>query len=287
MRPASKLKVRLVQLNPRLGDVEANVDLHMEAIKQAIADDVSLIIFPELSLTGYYLRDLAPEVAMRVEGPVMSQLARLSKEIGIVVGFVEEDEQFSFFIAQAYLEGGAVRHVHRKVYLPTYGMFDEGRYFTAGRRLRTLRSKWGPMGILICEDLWHPSAPYVLSQSGMYYLIACASSPGRGIHDQHIATAGTYANILTTYAQLFQVYVLFCNRVGYEEGVCFWGGSCVIGPQGVSVAAAPQLEPAVLDAELDVAAIRRVRLQAPLTDDENLDLTIRELERVRRERAED
>lgn len=287
MVPAAEMTVRLVQMEPRLGDVAANLDFHCAAAEQAVADGVSLVIFPELSLAGYYLRDLVPDVALPLTSPVLARLAALSERTDIVAGFVEEADDYSYYTAQAYFSAGRLHHVHRKVYLPNYGMFEEGRYFTAGRRIRSFDTRWGRVGLLVCEDLWHPSAPYILSQDGMHYLIACAASPGRGVGDTGLGTATTYGSMLRAYAELLQVHVLFCNRVGWEEGVSFWGGSRAVGPDGSLVACAPEFEAASVDAHLALGAVRRARIMAPLVADENLDLTLRELGRISRERAGD
>ncbi len=276
--------VRLVQMTPVLGSVAPNLEAHHAAIDRAVADGINLLIFPELSLTGYHLRDLVPEVALGVDSPPVAELCRRSEEISLVVGLVEETPEFNFHNAAVYLEGGAVRHVHRKVYLPTYGMFDEERYFGAGRAVRTFDTALGRTGMLICEDLWHPSLAYLCACDGMQQLVAPGNSPARGAVSPQPTSARSYDHMLCTYAELFQCYVCFCNRVGCEEGVTFWGGSRVVAPDGTITAQAPLLEPAELTAALDPSLVRRERARTQLLSDERVDLTLRELERIRQER---
>ena len=279
--------VALAQFSPVLGDVPANLERHLQLIAQMRASGAQLGVFPELSLTGYYLRDLVGEVALPADAPPLQRLAQESKDLALVVGFVEEAADFRFYNTAAYFEGGALRHLHRKVYLPTYGMFDEERYFDAGERIAAFDTRFGRMALLICEDLWHPSAPYLASQDGATTLIAIANSPGRGIGERNLDTAQDYESLIHAYSRFFQMYCLFANRSGWEEGVTFWGGSAVADPFGRMAARAPCLQEHLLVANIDPMEVRRARLSASLVGDERLDLTIRELERIRRERAGD
>ena len=135
-----KFSLALAQINTHLGDLEANLEKHLQLVHRARADGADLLVFPELSLTGYVLQDLAPAVARRAtpDDPIFSPLLEASRDIDLVVGFVDEDKRHRIFIAAAYLNGGEVRHVHHKVYLPTYGLFDEGRFFSWGDNVRAL-----------------------------------------------------------------------------------------------------------------------------------------------------
>ena len=278
-------RLTLAQMRPALGDLQRNLEAHRELVAQAVAQGSHLVVFPELSLTGYYLRDLTAEVALRRDDPLMAELAELSRSVSLVVGFVELGEAFDCYVASAYFQGGQLLHLHRKVYLPTYGMFDEERYFSRGDQVRTFATPLGRVGLLICEDLWHPSAVYVAAMDGMHLLIASASSPGRGLRGPELDTASTYERLLGAYAELFQCYVVFVNRVGYEEGVCFWGGSRVVDPAGRTVARLPDFEPGLLSVDLDLDEVRRARVAAPLLLDERLDLTARELQRIQAQRS--
>src|SRR5687768_13654970 len=177
--------VALAQITARLGDLEANLCKHLEYVEKAHEAGASLLIFPELSLTGYYLQDITNEIGMRVSPPAppLQQLLDASKkhDIDICVGFVEESERFVHYIAQAYIGQGEIKHVHRKVYLPTYGMFDDMRYVGMGRQVRAFDTRFGRMGMLVCEDFWHLALPYLLWLDGADTLLMVAAGPGRGV----------------------------------------------------------------------------------------------------------
>ena len=277
------LKVGLSQINPRLGDVQANLELHLDTIGQAADQGVELLLFPELSLTGYRLRDLAFEVAIKPEAtdPVFAPLLKASRDIDLVVGFVEADRRAKFYIASAYLSNGEVRHIHRKVYLPTYGMFDEGRYFAWGDAVRAFDTRFGRMGLLICEDFWHLSPPYLLWLDGADILLLTSASPGRGLAtEQKIGSARWVEHISQAYASVFTSFVLHTNRTGFEDGVSFWGGATVFDPEGQLVAQGPYYENALVTAKLDLNQLRRTRIRLPLLRDERTGLAMRELRRI-------
>ncbi len=150
------LRIALAQIAPRLGDLEANLARHVELIREARGGGADLVVFPELGLTGYLLQDLAGEVAMRLDDPRLAALAAETDDCSAVVSFVEESTDHRLFIAAALLEAGRVRHVYRKVHLPTYGLFDERRFFAAGDAIRAVPSRLGVgLGLAICEDFWH------------------------------------------------------------------------------------------------------------------------------------
>jgi len=285
-RVRERWRAALVQFSPVLGDVPANLERHLAEAARARQAGADLVVFPELSLTGYYLRDLVGEVALGLASEPMQRLAEASAEVSLLVGFVEESEDFRFYNSAAYFEGGRLVHVHRKLYLPTYGMFDEERYFDAGEHIRAFDTRFGRMAVAVCEDLWHPSVPYVASQDGALTFITVANSPGRGIAGEQIDTAQSYEALVRGYGQFFQMYCLLANRAGWEEGVAFWGGSMVADPCGEIVARAPLLEEYVLQVTIDPLEVRRSRLRASLVGDERLELTLHELERIRSERTQ-
>lgn len=278
-----KLKVGLAQITPKLGDLEANLALHLQTIEEAADKGVELLIFPELSLTGYRLHDLAFSVALAptVKDPIFSRLLDASRDMDIVVGFVEADKRQKFYITAAYLSRGQVLHKHRKVYLPTYGMFDEGRYFAWGDAVRAFDTRFGRLGILICEDFWHVSTPYLLWLDGADILILTSASPGRGLAtEQKIGSARWVEHINQAYASMFTNFVLHVNRTGFEDGVTFWGGSTAYDPEGNLVIQGPYYESALVTARLDLNQLRRARIRLPLLRDERVRLTVRELERI-------
>ena len=278
-----KCKLALAQINTMLGDVQANLQKHLDWIDQAIAQGTDLLIFPELSMTGYLLQDMVPQVALRPnsQDPVFSKLLEASQKLDLVVGFVQEDERNRFFIASAYLSKGQVLHIHQKIYLPTYGLFDEGRFFAWGDSVRAFDTRFGRFGMLVCEDFWHASVPYLLWQDGADVLIFCSASPGRGLSNEPLVDSARWVDhINRAYASLFTTFVAHTNRVGYEDGLHFWGGAMVYDPNGNVIARAPQFEETLLYCEIDLNQLHRTRTRLPLLRDERTALVQRELSRI-------
>ncbi len=281
-----RLSVALAQIDPALGDRGRNLERHREWVKRAADAGARLLVFPELSLTGYFLKDLVPESAIQLDSKEMRDLAALSSELDIVLGTVIESPDHRYFNASLYFSQGELVHMHRKVYLPTYGMFDEQRYFAPGDRFRSFATPFGRAGMLVCEDIWHLSSAYILSLEGVDMIICPSSSPGRGITtDERLGTAESYRLVCRTYAQFLTTFFLYCNRVGFEDGANFWGGSMVIGPNGDIIAQHEDPEEALVLATIDLADVRRERLANPLLRDERIELTINELRRVWHERT--
>jgi predicted amidohydrolase len=284
------MHLALVQMNTTLGREDKNLLKHLEYIEQAQNQGADLIIFPELSLTGYVLQDLVPTVAHRpvADDPIFAPLLEASQKIDMVVGFVEEDERNRFYIAAAYLSRGKVSHVHRKVYLPTYGLFDEGRFFAWGDQVRAFDTRFGRVGILICEDFWHASPPYLLWLDGADLLIFISSSPGRGLTaDPVLENVHWIRQINQAYASLFTSFVFYTNRVGYEDGLNFPGGAAVVDPNGVMLAEAPHHDEHMLITDVDLNQLHRTRARLPLLRDERTALVQRELNRILNDQTRD
>jgi len=277
------LTLALAQINTRLGDVPANLEKHLALASEARQQGADLIVFPELSLTGYVLQDLASAVAHRPapDDPIFAPLLHMSRQIDLVVGFVDEDRRHRFFIAAAYLSGGQVVHVHHKVYLPTYGLFDEGRFFAWGDSIRAFDTRFGRMGVLICEDFWHASPPYLLWLDGADLLLLTSASPGRGLTaEPRLESARWVEHINQAYASLFTAFVVHTNRVGFDAGVHFWGGATAFDPDGQLIVQAPYQEEALTLAEIDLGQMHRTRARLPLLRDERTALVMRELSRI-------
>jgi NAD+ synthase (glutamine-hydrolysing) len=278
-----KLKLALAQINTKLGDVQANLEKHLALARQASQDGMDLLMFPELSLTGYVLQDLVHSVSCRPDSgdPVFAQLLEASRRLDLMVGFVDEDARHRFYIASAYLSQGQVLHVHHKVYLPTYGLFDEGRFFAQGKRVRAFDTRFGRFGMLICEDFWHASPPYLLWLDGADVMLFASASPGRGLNGgSKLESAAWVEHTNRAYASLFTSFVAHANRSGFEDGLNFWGGSTVFDPDGRLVIQGPYFEEAVTKVEIDLNQLQRTRARMPLLRDERPELVQRELERI-------
>ncbi|WP_074691162.1 nitrilase-related carbon-nitrogen hydrolase [Alicyclobacillus hesperidum] len=272
-------RVAIAQMAPKLGDIGANLERHHEYIREASAQGAHLIVFPELGLTGYQTQDLTLEVARSAASPEIQSIVDMSKEIDVLFSFVEETDDHRFYVTALYASKGEVVHKHRKVYLPTYGMFDERRYFAPGDRFDVWKSSLGTLGVLICEDAWHLSAPYLLAMQKATLLLVPASSPWR--NTMAAAEFGSHAfwrHLLQMYAQLLGVHIVFANRVGYEDGVHFYGGSGIVAPNGSWLVEAGTGESELIVAEIDRRLTRRTRYTTPLVRDERVHLVASQLQ---------
>lgn len=279
----TSLTLGLAQIKTKLGDVQANCDKHLACVAQALAQGAQLLCFPELSLTGYVLQDLVPTVACRPtsDDPIFKPLLDASRQLDLMVGFVDEDSRHRFYIAAAYLSKGKVLHIHHKVYLPTYGMFDEGRFFAWGDSIRAFDTPWGRVGMLICEDFWHASPPYLLWLDGADILLMHSASPGRGLDDgDQLGSARWVEHVNRAYASLYTSFVVHTNRTGFEDGLNFWGGSTIFDPDGELVSQGPQFDEALTVATIDLNQLGRTRARLPILRDERTALVLRELTRI-------
>ena len=275
-----KTNIYLAQVSPTLGNLEKNLEICTLEIKKAILQNAGLIVFPELALTGYYLKDLVDRVSLSLNDKKLTPIIKLSQKIDIVISFVEEDEQHRLFISAAYLSANSIIHVHRKVYLPTYGMFEDRRYFTSGHSFVSFETKLGKVSLLICEDAWHLEAPLIAALEGTQYIIVISSSPVQGISKNKLVAEENWGTILKTYALLLGAYVIYVNRVGCEDGVTFWGGSFICGPDGVILGQAKIIEADALSLTIDSAEIKRQRQRLPLIKEQKMMLLKENLDRI-------
>jgi predicted amidohydrolase len=277
------LRVAVAQTDAAIGDVERNIRTHVRLTEKAVSAGAGFIVFPELSLTGYSVKDLSRDLAVTAEHPpaVMQPLIDLSGSISILAGGIEIDPSHRIHNAAFLFENGRMVCAHRKVYLPTYGMFEEMRYFSPGRSVRPVHSRHGVIGVLICEDLWHVPLPYLLVQQGASLLVAMAASPTRlSGNGPDLGVAAANRENHCAYARLLSSYVVFCNRVGFEDGMSFWGGSEIIGPGGEMLCSARNFEEDLIIAEVDSNEVRRARsFSRHMLDDDPL-LTSAELRRI-------
>lgn len=273
-----KLKLGIAQINPTLGNLDQNVEIFRKTVKEATDNGTELLVFPELGLTGYFLKDMVPTVAQRLDSRLVREIRRASKKLSLVVGMVEESPEHFFYNSVLYIEKGDILHIHRKVYLPTYGIFDEERYLSRGTQVRAFGTRFGRMAMLVCEDAWHPSTVYLASQAGSQILLIPASSPGRGVQKgAKLQISETWESMVRVYATLFMQFCVFVNRVGYEDGINFWGGSEVVNPSGKRILKGPYLDEALIETTLDLEEVRRARVASPILGDEDMNLTIQEL----------
>ena len=280
-----KFKAAIAQIDCRVGDVEQNVLHHVEYIKRTQEQGATLVVFPELSLTGYTLRDLAWETALDPRtSPLLKPLRDLSASVSIVAGFAESGSDHGVYNSALFLEDGEVRHIHRKVYPPTYGMFEEGRYFSPGKEIRAFDSKLGRFGLLICEDAWHVSLPYLLAVDGASLLCCLTASPTRIASDhKELDNATVNHEHMRVYARLLSSYMLFSNRVGFEDGVNFWGGSLAVDPAGNAITKSQLFKEDLILFDVDTDEIQRARRFSRHFLDENVDVVKKNLQHMNRQ----
>lgn len=278
----SHLKVTLVQFAPERRNVNANL-MRMESAVAA-SPGADLVVFPELALTGYLLGGAVQEVALPLSNG--SPLALEPGSPAVAFGMVERGSDQLVYNTGVVARDGAVVAAHRKIYLPTYGMFDEGRLFAPGRqgvRPFDLTPDW-KIGLLVCEDLWHPALAYLHAIQEADVIVVMAAPPGRGLPEEgdrnEFASTEPWELLVRATAFLHGVYVLLACRTGVEGGVTFSGGSMVADPTGTIVARAPEMEDARLEVTLDKEAIRRARASFSHLRDEDPNLVQREIQRI-------
>jgi NAD+ synthase (glutamine-hydrolysing) len=280
------MKIAIAQISPVLGNLKKNLAHHLELVEKARKQGADLLVFPELSLTGYTLRDLVPELAIIPErSEFFSALVEASRNIDLVVGLVEErpDNPGIFYNSAAYLSRGKVLHVHRKVFLPTSGMFEEGRFFAAGKDFRSFSSDWARTGVLICRDFLHYCSSYCLFADGAGLIITISAAPGRGVSDlqsQGFETSRMWELMGEAIAFFSSAFVVYCNRVGVEDGATFAGGSFIYSPFGKLITRLPYLDEAFLIQEIDLEEIRRARKSWPFRRDDRPEVIWQSLEKI-------
>jgi predicted amidohydrolase len=268
------VRVALAQSDPVLGDVEENTRRSREALRRARSEGADLLVLPELTLTGYSLGRVSDDVSRSPDDPEIMQLAEEAHGLACVVGFAEAGRVHTYNSA-AYLERGVVRHVHRKLYLPTYDVWEERKHFTPGNAMRSFDTDIGRVAVLICSDAWQPALAVLAVQDGARVLIVPANSTSRRPEIE-----AEWRDVNRFYARMLETYVVFVNRVGAEGDLSFWGGSHVYDPWGELVAEAPVGEEAFVTVELDLANVRRRRHEMPLVKEARLALLSRELDRL-------
>jgi NAD+ synthase (glutamine-hydrolysing) len=274
--------VALAQISPVLADVDKNLHLHAEIIEKARKEKADLVVFPELSLTGYNLRDLAGEVGLVPEKDKrFREIQSLSRTMDLVVGFVENNKSGLIYNAAAYLRRGRLLHLHRKVYLPTYGMFDEARFFAQGKDLRTFESPLGRTGLMICREFLHLSAGYLLQAGGAGTIIIISAAPGRGSTQGGGFDTSRMWELMGEALSFFSsAFVIYCNRAGFEDGMAFAGGSFIYSPTGRLLARAAYAQRDFLLVEVDPEDVRRTRRVWPWVRDDKPEVILQALQRI-------
>ena len=271
-RAGPPLRVALVQFKPRKADLGGNLERirHVVAEESAHAD---LVVFPEAAPSGYFLEGGVAEAALSTERLIELLGPPPPDSADVVIGFYERWKR-RLFNSAAYLEpaGGTwtVRHVHRKMFLPTYGVFDEARFVEPGTEVRAFDTRFGRFGMLNCEDAWHSLPGTVLALGGAELVIVVSASPARDFTPSRggmPANLDRWDQVAPAMAAEHGVFVVVAQLAGSEGGKLFPGGSIAVGPDGQILARGPLLEEAVTVAALDAGALDRARVSSPLLSD--------------------
>ena len=273
------MRIALGQVDCSLGDIDANVERAAAVLTAARADDADVVVFPELNLSGYSLGSIEDDLAMELDDPRIGRLATEAGQMGVLIGLAEAGAGPHTYNSAAYLEGGRLAHVHRKLYLPTYDVFEERKHFSPGQQLRAFSTSHARTAILTCNDAWQPQLAFVAVQDGARVLLVPASS-AQSRFPQHYDSPSYWHDITRFYARMFQVFVVFVNRVGAEGQMRFWGGSHVVDPWGEVVAQAPLDDEALVVVDVDLARVRRRRREVPLVKEARLGMVLREMQRL-------
>ncbi|MDY7041156.1 MAG: NAD+ synthase [Chloroflexota bacterium] len=268
------LRIGLAQINPTVGDLAGNTEKILTNMARARELAVDLVAFPELVIPGYPPEDLLLKPDF-VEANLASlkSIARETRGLTVIVGFVDYDGN-DIFNAAALLHDGQVAGVYHKTYLPNYGVFDENRYFRAGRRPLVFDLKGSTVGISICEDIWYPAGPpEAQALAGAQLAVNISASP------YHAGKGFARERMLATRAADSVVFVAFCNLVGGQDELVFDGGSVMFDERGELLARARQFEEDLLVADLNLRGVFRQRLHDPRRRKEALH-SIEQVERV-------
>ncbi len=275
------MRFALAQVDPQLGDVDANLRLAEEVVAEAARDRADVVVFPELFLSGYSIGQVDADLSMRADDPRLRRLAEGAGVATLMIGFVETGtHSLHTYNSQAVYHDGHLVHVHRKLYLPAYFPFEERNHFTPGPSM--LSFPVGPdarMAVLLCNDAWQPQLAFLATQGGAHVLIVPTAS-AQSRFPEHYDSHEYWHDITHFYGRMFELFVVFVNRVGTEGPLRFWGGSHVIDPWGNVVAEAAQMKADLLTVDLDLAMVRHRRRQVPLVKEARLGLLRREIDRL-------
>lgn len=278
-----RMRIAVCQSTAKLGDMAHNVESHARFINSH--EDCDLVCFPELSATGYFIKDLAYDLA--VTGAEFAAMldagtSYRTKRPSVIAGFSERASGMIF--NSLFIGSGNACGAHRKIYPPTYGIFDECRYFAKGDRIDPYTLKNGvSIGVLNCEDAWHQALPYIYSMYGIDLLVICSASPARGVFD---SSGGTPWNVklwhrlISAYAHLYGLYIVYVTRAGVEDGINFSGCSCVVNPLGEIVETLAPFDYDERVVELDISRARLEKAQNSYLKEDDPHLTLRELTRA-------
>lgn len=301
------MRVAVCQTAPVLLDLKANLDNVLDHIQQCKDKGADLIVFPELALTGYFVGLEYHKVALRMDSPEIKQLAAATKGTAAVIGFIEESLSMNFYNAALVAVDGEILFAYRKLNLPNYGVFEERKFFASGKHVRVFKLNEFNVSVFICNDMWHPSLPYIgITQKADIFITILNSS--QGSMGTEFSNIESWEIISKFYSRVFGIFNICANRVGeespenrrainskgealkatpevfllpeIEKKYRFWGGSSITNPFGKVIYKAKRYEPDIIIGEISKDFVRRKKLLLPYLRDDDAYFTHRELERI-------
>ena len=300
------MKVAICQTAPQLLDVKSNLEDVIDKIHHAREKGSDLVVFPELALTGYFVGDRYHEVALRMDSDEIKSLAAATKGTAAIVGFIEESLSMNFYNSALVLIDGNIVFASRKLNLPNYGVFEEGKIFSTGKQIRTFDFRGYHIAVFICNDMWHPSLPYlaITQKADVFITLLNSSQESMGSEFSNIEA---WSVINTFYSRIFGIYGVYANRAGKEflAGRCknelfvcpkdktrddsvdsmdssyrFWGGSEIVNPFGKTISKAALYETDEIEANISREVLRKKKILLPYVKNDDPYFTNRELTRI-------
>jgi len=294
------MKVAVYQTNPTLLDVKANLEDVISKIHQGKEKGARLIAFPELALTGYFVGHRYHEAALRLDSKEIQKLVAATKGTAAVVGFIEESPAMNFYNSALAAVDGQIAFAYRKLNLPNYGVFEERKYFAAGKWVPVFKLRDLTIAIFVCNDLWHPAVPYlgICQKADVFVTILNSAEESMGTEFSNIESWGIVSKF---YSRVFGIYNILVNRVGEEsyggeefslkepvghpgvprtDSCRFWGGSEIVNPFGLEEAKAAMYEEDELIGEISRDLLRRKKIILPYLRGDDPYFTHRELDRI-------
>lgn len=276
------MRITLAQVDCRLGDIDANVAQAERVIVEAADRGSDLVVFPELYLSGYSVGDSEEDPSIPSTDERIVGLAKRAGRAGVLLGFAEaQTHGLHTYNSAVYYEDGQLVSVHRKLYLPTYATFEERKHFLPGQWSRAYPVSGGRhrAATLICNDAWQPQLAFLAVQDGAHLLLVPTAS-AQSTFPERYDSKSYWRGITEFYGRMYQLYVVFVNRIGGEGRLQFWGGSHVVDPWGEVIAEASEGTEDLLTVDVDVAQVRRRRRDTPLVREARLGMLQREVDRL-------
>lgn len=255
------MRIALAQINTVLGEVRENIKKIEMYVDNANEYHCDLIVFPELALSGYSLRDIVRYASVSKGSAIFDNLKRKSRKIDIVLGYDQNDNGY-FYNSALYLSNGDIIHNYKKVHLPDYGMFEESRYFRNGENINAFDTANGRVSMLICEDMFHLSAQNYVDKAESDILIILSASPFWA--NSNKIKPEIWKTMCVNFATLSSNFVLFSNRVGFEDGVGFFGNSLCVDSNGNIIKEASLFKEEMVVADIDLKETKRAKEMMPL-----------------------